>query len=308
MTAFRNIVLIGAFFLAMFVIFTTMAAEDPADEARLFLKKLEQGDVNKVLSQFGDNTCNCQPRGGYIAYLLYQSGEQNNLSPLLSRHFTTGNITVKAVPTRSKYPGGNLPWEQPESTEVDIPINFEPGSSRPYFLPLDTAFGHQIKEEDFNEFCRHPEKGFEKSLSLRIRPTLKPGLIPPQMATPPGRKPEFTADMFMTLLPAEQTYYLRPCDAGTIKTGDGKVLMAQAFEERLPRLKAVNLKLLIGRRSKYKRWTVSKGFLRDPEIELSDGKVLKLKSSDWQGDPGANLIPTAKPDARESGAETPDSR
>lgn len=294
MTALRNIILLAAFLVAMFVIFTTLSQEEPTEQTKLFLHKLEQNDSNGLLTQFGDNTCNCQPRGGYIAYLLYRSGEQNNLSALLGQSFTAGQPAVKYVPTKSKYKGGNLPWEQPESTEIDIPIQFNQKEQAPYFLPLDMAFGHEIKEADFNEFCQHPEQGFEKSLALRLRPTVKSGLIPPPAAKPdPKRKPEYTADVFMELLPKDKSRYLRPMDAASVKLTSGKTLPAEAFAGKLPRLKAANLKFLVGRRSKYKRWAIGKVFLRDPELELSDGKILKLKSPEWQGDMGGNTLPLA---------------
>ncbi|MBY0358100.1 MAG: hypothetical protein K2W82_08875 [Candidatus Obscuribacterales bacterium] len=292
MTAFRNIVFFAAFLLVLFVVFTTLAAEDPVDQAKLFLQKLEQGDRGELVDLFGDNTCNCQPRGGYIAYLLYRSGEQNNLNALLGQSFSLGQPTVKSVPTKSKYQGGNLPWEQPESTEIDLPISFaEPGQA-PYFLPLDMAFGYEMKAADFEQFCRHPEKNFADALALRIRPSLKPGLITEQTDSSKNT-PEFTADFFAQLLNKEQSRYLRPKDAAGVRLPNGKVIAAQELADKLPRLKAANLKLLVGRRSKYKRWAVSKVFIRDPQLLLADGTLLKLVNRAWTGSEGGNTIPVA---------------
>lgn len=277
MTWFRNILLGGILLMTIVILITTVGSEPCTEEASIFLNKMMEGDRPAVLTQFGDNTCHCQPRGGYSAFLKFESGENDNLAFLYEHKFKVGAMTAKEVPTVEKFQGSSLPWEKPESNEVDVQLSFDKKDYSPYFLPLDMAYGYPIKEADLDKFCLDPSIEFFKSTALRLRPSLEKGLVPPA-PTDPNRKPEFMADYYKTMLPPEACKYLKPTDAADVITADGKPAPAAQFADKLPRLKAGVLRLVVVRRGKMQRWAIKKGTFIDPVFTLADGKELALKT------------------------------
>jgi hypothetical protein len=277
MVFLRNLLLFAIIAGVIFIIARTLGSDESTDQASLFLQKLQDGDAAQIVPQFGENTCHCQPRGGYLAYLKYESGEQDNLAFLLGHPFSFGEFVVKSVPTISKYKGGDAGFEKPESVEIDTPISMDKGYS-PYFLPMDMAFGYPMKKTDFDAFCKDPSPDFARALSVRLRPTLASGLV--AKAAPPekDKRPEFSADLYKELLPPEETRYLKPTDAAEIVDNDGKTQPAASFQKDLPRLKRAVLRLYIGRRGELKRWAVKKVRLKDPVFQLADGKELVLET------------------------------
>lgn len=274
----RNALFVGILILVVIIMLTTAGQEPSTDQARVFLDKLQEGELAYIIPQFGDNTCHCQPRGGYRAYLCFESGESDNLAVLFGHKFKIGEMNSKVVPTKEKFQGSNLPWEQPESTQVDVAISFDKPNFRPYFLPLDTAYGHAIKESEFLKFCQDPSADFWRQMSLRLRPSLKSGLLPPELPPKPGRKPEFMADLFMELLPPAEAKYIKPKDAGEIIGFDGKARPAQDFEDKFPRLQSAVLRLSVVRRGKFQRWAIRKGQLIDPVFRLVSDQEIALKT------------------------------
>ncbi|MBX9686861.1 MAG: hypothetical protein K2X27_09180 [Candidatus Obscuribacterales bacterium] len=285
MTFLRNILFLGILLTTIFVFVTTMGADPCTDQAKVFLAKLSEGDIETLLPQFGENTCHCQPRGGYRAYIRYESGEADNLAFLFGHKFKTGEMTFKNVPTIEKVKTPHMIWEEPESTEVDVPLSFDPSEYSPYFLPLDMAYGHSVSESDFKKFCADPSPDFWKCLALRLRPGLEKGLVP---RAKPDSKAEFMADLFEGLLPEEQARYLKPKDAAKIEMSDGSEKDAADFAKSFPRLKQGILRLYIVRRGQFHRWTIRKGRLKDPVFLLSDGKEIATKTPEaaLQDQPG----------------------
>ena len=279
MLFFRNILLGGILIATIVILVTTLGTEPSTDEAGIFLDKLQQGDRHSVVTQFGDNTCHCQPRGGYVAFLKYESGENDNLAFLYAHKFKAGtDMKTREVPTVEKFQGSSLPWEHPESTEVDVPLSFDKNEYSPYFLPLDMAYGHPVKEADLDAFSKDPSKEFWTSLALRLRPSLDKGVVAPA-APDADKKPEFMADFYKSMLPPEACKYLKPTDAGDVLSkAEGKATPATAFTAKFPRLKAAVLRLTVVRRGKFQRWSIKKGTLIDPVFELADGKELALKT------------------------------
>lgn len=277
MANLRNILLIGIFVLTIGVMLTTLGSEPSTEEAVFFLKKVQEADKPVVIAQFGDNTCHCQPRGGFNAFLKFESGEDDNLAFIWGQKFQVGSMSERPIPTVEKFKGSNLPWEQPESTQVDVQLRFDKGTYSPYFLPLDMAYGHPMKEAALQEFCKNPEPEFNRAIALRLRPSLAPGLVAAAVKDP-HKKPEFTSDYYLTLLPPEQAIYVKPADAADLMLQDGSTQPAAKFAEQLPRLKAATLRLEIVRRGRFQRWAVKKGSVRDPVFLLADGKELALKT------------------------------
>lgn len=297
----RNILFVGIFFATIVILVTTMGAEPPSDEAQVFLNKLQEGDTPALLTQFGENSCHCQPRGGYIAYLKYESGENDNLAFLFGHKFKTGTMNSRPVPTIQKEKGSYMPWESPESWQVDIPITFEKAVYAPRLLPLDTAFGIPINESDLQAFCKDPANDIWKGLPLRLRPSLQKGVVEAPLPKDPKRKPVFTADYFLEVLkgqvPDEEMRYLRPLDAGIVLNADKKPVPQADVEKQLPLLKRGILRLYIGRRGQFQRWAVKKGRLKDPVFELADGQEVGFAT------PAAALVDQQGPAASVSGED-----
>ena len=274
-----RILLFTAIFAAtVFMFITTVGSEPSTNVAAVFLNKLREADKASVIALFGDNSCHCQPRGGYVAYLTFRSGENDNLAFLYGQKFKTGTMSEKAIPTVEKVKSFHLPWEEPESTEVDVPISFVNADDRPYLLPLDSAFGYPLKESELTDFCNNPAGDFWKALSLRLRPSLAKGVVPAAGNAKSAHASEFMSDVFSELLSPEQAKYLRPSDAGDIIAVDGKKKAAAEYATRFPRLSRGTLRLYMGRRGKYQCWTVKKGRLKDPVFALSEGKELELRT------------------------------
>jgi hypothetical protein len=270
--AILKFILLGSILIGTVVlIIATMSAEPCTEVVSLLLSKLQGTDAALITPLFGDNTCHCQPRGGFIAYLKYESGENDNLAFLFGHKFKTGKLTVKEVPTVEKTRIQHVPWETPESTEVDLSFNFEPSGYSPYFLPLDSAFGTAIKEADLINFCRDPSPMFWFLTSLRLRPSLENGLVEPPAGDELFARPEYMSDLFRQLL-KDKARYFRPTDAGKVIDKDGKTKPMTAYAAMLPRLEGGTLRVYAGRRGKFQHWAVKKVRLKDFLLKLYDGK------------------------------------
>lgn len=262
------------------VLFVIIEGSDPCtDVASAFVSKMQKADIGPLIHLFGENSCHCEPRGGYIAYLKYESGENDNLAFLFGHNFKIGAMSAKVVPTIEKVQASHLPWDAPESAEVDIPLFFDKAVYSPYFIPLDTAYGYPVSEANLTKFCQDPSQDFWKALSLRLRPSLATGLVA-EAKVDPKRKAEFMADLFKEILPADQAKYLKPADSGAVIGQDGSKKTAESFGSMIPRLKRGVLRLYIGRRGRLQRWAVKKGRLKDPVFELAGGKELALTTPD----------------------------
>ncbi len=271
MRSFQVLLLLGIFLISAFAIFSTQAGEDPRDEARKFLSKIQSGDFDSALREFGDNTCHCAPRGGYIAYLQYEAAQEPNLAFLKGQSFKFGPMRVKRLPyNKEKY---ILPWDKPEDVAVYVPLEFDDPARSPYFLPLDMAYGYNMPESEFNKFLLNPEPDWWKGFSLRLRSSLLPGVIKPADT----RKPESEADIISTrnILPAELTRYLHPADAAAVTSSLGQTIPAAAAGSKLPRLKSILIGLKIVRRGTISRWAVKKLAIDEPAL-LVDGKEIQL--------------------------------
>lgn len=252
-------------------IFMTKADEQPTEEAAIFLTKLRSNDVTGAMHHFGDNTCHCAPAGGYIAYLQYESGQDPGLAFLLGSNFDIGKMRVEKLPYNGeKY---LFPWDKPEDTIVYAPIAFAQ-NNRPYFLPLDMAFGYETSESQLVAYENDPSVQWAKGFTLRVRPTLEEGFIKPRDPKAPRTQLEKAAED--GVLPKEYAKYLHPKDPAAIKLANGQIKSASAVSDQLPRLQSIVVGLKMVRRGLFGRWAVQKVGVETPVIE-SKGKEFKLK-------------------------------
>lgn len=284
---------------------------EPDAEGMTFLDYVRQGDVVKSVRQFGSNACRCPAKGGWVSYLIYKSGQEQNLAFMLGHPFETGK------PKDSPIQNGKeavLPWQKPEDYAVDVPITFKTEQYMPYFLPLKMAYGKDMTEDEFNHFLVDPDEESWKGLTMRLRPGLAKGSIkPPVVEVPKDLALQFislTGETEQVKMASEAlkrsnaesaaiahhttddtnvsdedikkalgdkaTEYLIPQEAGRVLNAQGQPLSEEEVLKRLPRLQSALLRLHVVRRGKLQRWTIYHFGFMYPKLLLADGKILPL--------------------------------
>lgn len=256
---------------AVTAVMFAMSSGSPAKEARIFLSYVRGNNYGSAVREFGDNTCHCAPEGGYGAFLRYDQAHDPNLAFLMGTNFTMAEPTVKKLPYNGeKY---MMPWDKPEDTAVFVPITFPDPSQRPFFLPLDMAFGHQMSEDDVKSFVADPSLNWRRGFTLRLREKLKgTAMTPPGAPKPPP--PESDAALEQ-ILPKGAARYMTPADASSVVLKDGRVVAADQFKDQLPRLKSITVGLKIVRAGWWRRWAIKKVGVQDIVV-TSNGKDFEL--------------------------------
>ena len=77
------------------LLWASAASADPEAIARLFVKRVQAGDVAGAKKLFGDPKMRSQPREGDDAYFVYESGESRNLAFLVGRPFDVGQLSMR---------------------------------------------------------------------------------------------------------------------------------------------------------------------------------------------------------------------
>jgi hypothetical protein len=264
------LLLIPILVFVVYFLYDTKSNEPPTEAASTFLQTLRRGDVEAALREFGDNTCHCAPEGGYVSYLQYEGGYDPNLSFLLGNHFYVGKMNTEKLPFNGeKYV---LPWDKPEDVLVYAPLEFGE-NERPYFLPIDMAYGYEMTAEQVKAFEKDPTAQWKRAFTLRLRNSLEPGTI--KERDPKAKKTEMERAAADGLLPKEYVKYVHPKDAAGVKDG-AKVEPASAFAAGLPRLKSVMIGMKVVRRGILSRWAVKKAGFNKPVIVV-DGKDIVLE-------------------------------
>ncbi len=290
------------FMITCTVLFNTFSNADPRDTTNRFLRDIRNGDYKKTVKNFGGNACRCPAKGGWVSYLVYASGEEPNLAFIMGKQFDFGNSKFQRIPTQSDAKS-IVPWEKPEDVVVDVPIDFSKGY-KPLFLPLPMAYGQSMTEAELNEFLTDPDKDAWKGLTLRMRPSLSPGLMerpkesheieyrPTEKlrgvdATESGSygvtvdngasSESETEKILLEALGKDALVYLHPKDPGPVKTPAGLTVSMEQVESKLPRVKSVLLRLHVVRRGQLKDWTVYHIGVTEPVLEVGD-KQIALKN------------------------------
>ena len=278
---------------------STTVDDSPQREASRFLNDIRSADVIDAVKQFGSNVCHCPAKGGWVSYLIYQSGQEHNLAFMLGRPFTAD--TPVATPAENNRQA-LLPWQRPEDYVVDFPIKFEADSYQPYFLPLKMAYGKNMPLSEFNEFLQDPDKNAWQGFTLRLRPSLDLGTVkPPKIDVPHEMQKDFKSYERVTkqaLNKGENTIdskseidkdyirksfgedvadYLVPEDAGQVLDENGKPLSEKAVEAQLPKLEKMSLRLHVVRRDKIQNWTIYHFALEQPVLIMPNGKEIVLQ-------------------------------
>jgi hypothetical protein len=171
--------------------FSMHVGSDPSTEAQTFMTDIQEGRVVHAVKQFGSNVCHCPAKGGWVSYLIYQSGQEHNLAFMLGHPAQLG--APHAAPVATDRPA-IVPWERPEDYVVDYPVHFEKTIYQPYFLPLPLAYGKNMDLKEFQEFLKDPDKDSWKGFTLRLRPSLAAGAInAPKLTVPQEMKDDFVS-------------------------------------------------------------------------------------------------------------------
>ncbi|HEY9868900.1 MAG TPA: hypothetical protein V6D08_07020, partial [Candidatus Obscuribacterales bacterium] len=236
--------MLGCLALITYVSAASWISSSPAPAAMSFLRTIRQGAVAEAAEMFGDNSCRCPPRGGWIALLKYEYGEEPSLAFLVGHPFEIGRPRIMPVKDNTPYV---LPWEVPESAFVDVPLSFDAGSYSPLFLPLKLAYGQDMTLGQFQEALQDLRKDDWKGFSLRLRPSLAAGVVPPPPAVAEHKGPapdktgddkaeaSRTAELAKELFGAQAAQFLTPRDAASVTLPGGGRLSAEQVESRLPR-------------------------------------------------------------------------
>jgi hypothetical protein len=267
--------MLGCLVLITYVSAMSWISSSPASTAMSFLRTVRQGSIAEAAEMFGDNSCRCPPRGGWIALLKYEYGEEPSLAFLVGHPFEVGRARVMHVKDSTPYV---LPWEVPESAFVDVPLSFNASSYSPLFLPLKLAYGQDMTLAQFQAALRDLRKDDWKGFSLRLRPSLAAGVVPPpavlkEQHAPPEKSGEGTpeasraAELAKELFGEQAAQFLTPRDAASVTLPGGASLSAAQVESQLPRLTTCTLRLRMERRSQFKPWRVAKLSFLDAQVQ-----------------------------------------
>jgi hypothetical protein len=281
----------------------SLTSSTPQKTAKEFLEVLQSGNLSRAVEFFDLNNCQCVAKGGWGSYLIYQSGHDPNLAFLVGHRFRIGELRL--VPIQRKWKPA-LPGTQPESSIVNILLEFDPHEYSPLFLPLPLAYGSDMSWNDFKKFTSDPANGMGRGFTLRLRPSLKPGSIKTNLATidprararfaaldgepasaaqgqpatgaPPMDKESSAQDLLVKALKQQNSKYYAPRDAGKVLK-DGVAVPFETLEKELPRLKSTILSVNFSRSGALHNWSIFRFAFMQPTFLDEHGKVFDLAPS-----------------------------
>jgi hypothetical protein len=246
------------------------AAATPETTATAFVQHLQRGDLNAAKRLLEDPGYRYRPPGGDDVYFNYESGYDPNLAFLVGHPYVIG--TPSGRQQRSD-------WYLLDGTiyaTLAVPLRFE--TYRPWVLPAPTAFGRPIDFSSFMNFVIAPAANPEL-LSLRIRPSLEPGLIQPPkprfVAPPPPVN--LGARAVVPQASGSDTYSAltgsRPVDPAPVVLPSGERLTPAQMGRLLPRLGGMTLNLSLIRWGRLSSWRIVRWELSDAILLTENGEV-----------------------------------
>ncbi len=255
--------------------FDNYKENDPIYIAKEFLCSISKGDIKKAKSYFGGK-CACLVPGGWVSYLLYKSGQEPNLAYLVGKNFPIENFCKGPEISEPQDPFTKL-------CRVTVPITFSE-DTRPYFLPVKMAFGKTMDESEFLHFSNDPYKEWQKGFTLRIRPSISKGTInqPNNIETTNTNSAvlstyEKNSQSLFRLLGDEVVSFLPPTDAGTVICSDKTFLKQKEIELLLPRIRNINLDLLLIRKPHKPNWQIMECKSTEAVLQVGNGSLAALK-------------------------------
>lgn len=227
----------------------------PAAEAvaKQFAATLRGGDLGRALALFTaqDRTWPLERHFAFdgvepnLAFLVRQPAQ---LSGMSSSQWAA-DLGLGGVPWMIVCPGClRVPTEAAVTMSVSFPVGAEP-----FLLPPHLAFGGPLGFARFMDYVKRPE--VPDHLTLRVRPTLEPGLIPrpgsgrgyPSLATP------------------------QPEDAAPVLLPSGARLTSAQLAALMPRVTAVELTLRMSRSARFSSWRITHASPNRLNVRSVDG-------------------------------------
>ncbi|HEV8473344.1 MAG TPA: hypothetical protein VGR82_11270 [Methylomirabilota bacterium] len=238
-----------------------------------FVRQVQRGEIAKAKRLLDSSGFRHRFEAGDDVYFRYESGYDPNLAFLVGRPFTIGTPQVREQ--RSD-------WYLLDGTmygTVTLPLRFDAARYQPWVLPAPIAFGRRMEFVDFMNFVVAPGADTER-LSVRIRPSLEPGLItpapaqfvapPPPPAGPPGARP--------TMARRDAGYRTifgpGPVDPAPVLLPSGEPLTAAQLGRLLPRLQAITLEISLMRSGRFASWAVMRWTFTKATVVTHRGEVV----------------------------------
>ena len=253
-----------------------VAAE--SDSAAIeFVQHLQRNDVDGAKRILENSGYRYRHPAGDDVYFVYESGYDPNLAFLIGRRYVIGTPTSRQQRSDWYLLDGTI------YASVAVPLRFE---YRPWVLPAPTAFGRPIDFSTFMNFVAAPAANPDL-LSLRIRPSLEPGLIQPPkprfVAPPPPVMPGGRAAVSQAA--GVDTYGALtgslPVDPAPVVLPSGEALSAAQMGRLLPRLGGITLNFSLIRWGRFSAWKIVRWNFTDAilltekgETTISTGKGL----------------------------------
>jgi hypothetical protein len=257
--------------LALFFLLPALpaVAAEPAAAAIEFVQHLQRNDLDGAKRILENSGYRYRHAAGDDVYFVYESGYDPNLAFLIGRRSVIG--TPASRQQRSD-------WYLLDGTiyaSVAVPLRFE---HRSWVLPAPTAFGRLIDFSTFMNFVAAPA-AHPELLSLRIRPSLEPGLIQPPkprfVAPPPPVMPRGRATVSQTA--GLDTYGALtgsgPVDPAPVVLPSGEHLSAAQMARLLPRLAGITLNFSLIRWGRFSAWKIVRWNFTDAVLLTEKGEI-----------------------------------
>jgi hypothetical protein len=278
MRVFLPLIFVVIFLAVLGLIFSGKSTNsNPLPNVQKFLKDIRDDNYEATVRDFGGNTCRCPAKLGWVAYLIYSSGEDPNLAFLMGKKFDVGELRVRKMKSTAKV---KTVLDNPEDYEVDVPLSFNATVYQPYFLPTDLAYGHEISQQALQTFLDDPDKEAWKAIGLRLRKGIEKGSIAEPQETIDrlkrtdeevnGKSDNVSAaDLAREMFGEEAAKYSQPADCGAVKKADGSYMSRSELASLLPRLKSIELRLHMVRVDNRHPFTVFHFYLANPIVVVT---------------------------------------
>jgi hypothetical protein len=244
--------------LSLVLIVPAVVAADAETLTREFLNAIRAADVQRAKRLYDPRYASVAA-AGLDALFRYESGYEPNLAFLVGQPLRLESVTITGL-IRSEW----YALDGVRGNNVTARVRFD-GESGPFLLPSPIAFGRSMGFVDFLNFVKHPESGRFGELTLRLRPSVAPGMItprqPPQtVKAPPPPGPRDGSQRSMMVMPpptfAGGLMGARAHDPASVVLPSGDALTPEQLAALLPRLSAIDVLVTAMQRGRLASWKV----------------------------------------------------
>jgi hypothetical protein len=267
--AYDSLAIVLAFvFLAIPIV---VDAASPEATAMEFVHHIQRGSLEKAKRLLESSGYRYRHQGGDDIYFGYESGYDPNFAFLVGRPFVIGAPSARQQRSDWYLLDGTI------YAEVALPLRFE--AYRPWVLPAPIAFGRGMDFISFMNFVSAPASNPER-LTLRIRPSIEPGLIKPptpQFVAPPPPGPpgaRSIAPQVGGFGSYGSLFGSRPVDPAPVVLPSSEALTAAQMGRLLPTLGGITLHLSLIRWGRFSSWSVVRWNFANAVLITEKGEVV----------------------------------